>query len=130
MKRVFADSDLAAPFSSGSNRYDALIVVPCSVSTLAKIATGIADPLITRAAQVALKERMRMVLCVRETPLSSIALENALKLSREGVVIMPVSPPWYAGPRTLEDLVSGFTNKVLALLGERTGPGWREEDLE
>jgi 4-hydroxy-3-polyprenylbenzoate decarboxylase len=130
VKRVFADSDLAAPFSSGSNRYDALVVIPCSVSTLAKIASGIADTLITRAAQVALKERMRMVLCVRETPLSSIALENALKLSREGVVIMPVSPPWYAGPKSLDDLVAGFTGKVLALLGERAGPGWREEELE
>ena len=130
VKRTFVDSDLAAPFSSGSNRYDAFVVIPCSVSTLAKIAVGIADTLITRAAQVALKERMRMVLCVRETPLSSIALENCLKLSREGVVIMPISPPWYAGPKSLDDLVAGFTGKVLALLGERTGPGWRQEELE
>jgi len=130
VKRVFADTDLAAPFSSGSNRYDALVVIPCSVSTLAKIAAGIADTLITRAAQVALKERLRMVLCVRETPLSSIALENALKLSREGVVIMPVSPPWYATPRSLDDLVAGFSAKVLALLGERAGHGWREDELE
>lgn len=130
VKRVFADSDLAAPFSSGSNRYDALIVIPCSVSTLAKIAAGIADTLVTRAAQVALKERMRMVLCVRETPLSSIALENSLKLSREGVVIMPISPPWYAGPRSLEELVAGFSGKVLTLLGEPGPRGWRGEDLE
>src|SRR5436190_658194 len=64
VKRVFSDADLAAPFSSGSNRYDALIVIPCSLSTLARIAAGIADTLITRAAQVALKERMRMLLCV------------------------------------------------------------------
>jgi len=130
VKRMFADSDLAAPFASGSNRYDALIVIPCSVSTLAKIAAGIADTLVTRAAQVALKERMRMVLCVRETPLSSIALENGLKLSREGVIIMPISPPWYAGPRSLEDLVAGFSGKVLALLGEPGPAGWRGEELE
>jgi len=129
VRRIFADSDLAAPFSSGSNRYDAFIVIPCSVSTLAKIAVGIADTLITRAAQVALKERMRLVLCVRETPLSSIALENCLELSREGVVIMPISPPWYAAPKSLDDLVAGFTHKVLALLGERSGPGWREDEL-
>jgi 4-hydroxy-3-polyprenylbenzoate decarboxylase len=128
--RVFSDTDLAAPFASGSNRYDALIVIPCSVSTLAKIAAGIADTLITRAAHVALKERMRVVLCVRETPLSSIALENALKLSREGVVIMPVSPPWYGRPKDLEALVAGFSRKVLALLGEDAGPGWRDEELE
>jgi 4-hydroxy-3-polyprenylbenzoate decarboxylase len=129
-KKVFADSDLAAPFSSGSNRYDALVVIPCSVSTLAKIAAGIADTLITRAAQVAMKERMRIVLCVRETPLSSIALKNALQLSREGVVIMPISPPWYRHPKNLDDLVAGFTAKVLGLLGEDAGPGWRDAELE
>jgi 4-hydroxy-3-polyprenylbenzoate decarboxylase len=130
VKRVFADSDLAAPFSSGSNRYDALVVIPCSVSTLAKIAAGIADTLITRAAQVAMKERMRIVLCVRETPLSTLALRNALELSREGVVIMPIAPPWYRHPRTLDELVAGFTDKVLGLLGEDAGAGWRESELE
>ena len=129
-KKVFLDTDLAAPFSSGSNRVDAYVIVPCSVSTVAKIAAGIADTLITRAAAVALKERMRMVVCVRETPLSSIALEACLKLSREGVVIMPVSPPWYANPAGLDDLVAGFSRKILALLGEDAGPGWRDEELE
>jgi 4-hydroxy-3-polyprenylbenzoate decarboxylase len=130
VRRIFADSDLAAPFASGSNRFDAFVVVPCSVSTLAKIAAGIADTLITRAAAVALKERMRLVLCVRETPLSSIALRNALTLSREGVVIMPASPPWYGSPRSLDDLVGAFTAKLLALVGEDPGPGWRHEELE
>ena len=130
VKKLFADSDLAAPFSSGSNRYDALIVIPCSVSTMAKIAAGIADTLITRAAQVAMKERMRIVLCVRETPLSTLALRNALELSREGVVIMPVAPPWYRRPQSLEQLVAGFTDKVLSLLGEDAGSGWREDELE
>ncbi len=130
VKKIFPDGDLAAPFSSGSNRHDAYVILPCSVSTLAKIAVGIADTLITRAAAVALKERMRMIVCVRETPLSSIALENALKLSREGVTIMPVSPPWYREPKRLEDLVAGFSSKLLTLLGEDGGPGWREEGLE
>jgi 4-hydroxy-3-polyprenylbenzoate decarboxylase len=130
VKRIFADSDLTAPFSSGSNRYDAYVIVPCTVSTLAKIAAGIADSLITRAAAVALKERLRLIVCVRETPLSTIALENMHKLSREGVIVMPVSPPWYGSPEKLDDLVAGFTNKLLALLGESAGPGWREEELE
>ena len=130
VKRTFADSDLAAPFSSGSNRYDAFVILPCSVSTLAKIAAGIADTLITRAAQVAMKERMRMIVCVRETPLSTIALRNAHELSREGVVIMPVSPPWYRNPQSLDELVRGFTDKVLGLLGEDSGDGWREQELE
>jgi 4-hydroxy-3-polyprenylbenzoate decarboxylase len=129
-KKVFPDNDLAAPFSSGSIRHDGFIVAPCSVSTMAKIACGIADTLITRAAQVAMKERMRLVLCVRETPLSTIALENAARLSRDGVVIMPISPPWYVEPKSLDDLVAGFTGKVLALLGEDAGPGWREAELE
>lgn len=130
VKKVFRDNDLAAPFSSGSNRHDAMIILPCSVSTLAKIATGIADTLITRAAAVALKERMRLVVCVRETPLSGIALENMLRLSHEGAIIMPVSPPWYRNPASLEQLVGGFTDKVLQLLGEASGEGWREGELE
>ncbi len=130
VKRLFQDSDLAAPFSSGSNRYDAYVIVPCSVSTLAKIAVGIADTLITRAAAVALKERLRMIVCVRETPLSSIALENALKLAREGVTVMPISPPWYRSPKSLDELVSGFTDKILGVLGEPAGSGWREQELE
>ncbi len=130
VRKTFRDADLAAPFSSGTNRYDAFVIVPCSVSTLAKIAAGIADTLITRAAAVALKERMRLVLCVRETPLSSIALENCLKLSREGVVIMPISPPWYGNPAGIEQLVAGFTDKLLALLGESAGEGWRQAELE
>jgi 4-hydroxy-3-polyprenylbenzoate decarboxylase len=129
VRRTFRDSDLAAPFSSGSNRHDAFVIVPCSVSTLAKIANGIADTLLTRAAAVALKERMRLVLCVRETPLSTIALENMARLSREGVVIMPISLPYYRGTRELDALVSGFTDKVLALLGEPAGEGWRGDQL-
>ncbi len=129
VKKMFRDNDLAAPFSSGSNRYDAMVILPCSVSTLAKIAGGIADTLITRAAAVALKERMRLVVCVRETPLSGIALENMLRLSREGAVIMPVSPPWYRNPANLDELVGGFTDKVLHLLGESAGEGWREDEL-
>ena len=130
VKKVFRDSDLAAPFSSGSNRYDAMVILPCSVSTLAKIACGIADTLITRAAAVALKERMRLVVCVRETPLSGIALENMLRLSREGAVIMPVAPPWYRNPTSLDQLVGGFTDKLLHLLGEPAAEGWRESELE
>ncbi|MBK7367011.1 MAG: UbiX family flavin prenyltransferase [Candidatus Eisenbacteria bacterium] len=131
VKKIFRDDDLAAPFASGSNRYDAFVILPCSVSTLGKIAAGISDTLITRAAAVALKERMRLVVGVRETPLSSIALENCLKLSREGVVIMPVSPPWYGSPKDLDALVGGFTDKLLTLLGEKgAGPAWRQDELE
>jgi len=130
VKKSFRDDDLAAPFSSGSNRYDAMVILPCSSSTLAKITAGIADTLITRAAAVALKERIRLILCLRETPLSGIAIENMLKLSREGAIITPVSPPWYQNPKDLASLVTGFTDKVLHLMGESAGEGWREGDLE
>jgi 4-hydroxy-3-polyprenylbenzoate decarboxylase len=130
VSRVFPDTDLAAPFSSGSNRYDAYVIVPCTISTLGRIAAGRADTLITRAAAVALKERLRMVVCVRETPLSAMALEACLTLAREGVVVMPISPPWYAGPRSLDDLVAGFSRKILGVLGEDAGSGWRSDELE
>jgi 4-hydroxy-3-polyprenylbenzoate decarboxylase len=106
------------------------VIIPCSLSTLGKIASGIADTLITRAAQVALKERMRLILAVRETPLSSVALENALKLSREGAVIMPVSPPWYKNPKSMDDVVNGFVDKVLLVMGVPVAGGWRSEELE
>ena len=130
VNEIYSDSDLGAPFSSGSNHFDTLVIVPCSISTLAKIANGIADTLITRIAQVALKERRRLVIALRETPLSSIALENALKLSREGAVIMPISPPHYLNAENVNDLIEGYVDKILNLLGVNTGNGWRHEELE
>lgn len=130
VKKTFDDWDLAAPFSSGSNHFDSLVIVPCSVSTLAKIANGIADTLITRVAQVALKERRRLVIAIRETPLSSIALENALKLSREGAVIMPISPPHYIRVSSVNDLVEGYVNKILSVVGAGVENGWMQEELE
>ena len=128
--KTFDDWDLAAPFSSGSNHFDSLVIIPCSVSTLSKIANGIADTLITRIAQVALKERRRLVIALRETPLSSIALENALKLSREGAIIMPISPPHYINADTVKDLIEGYVDKVLNVIGVQTAKGWKYEELE
>ncbi len=126
--RVYRDTDLAAPWSSGSNRYHALVLIPCSLSTLGKVAAGIADTLITRAAQVALKERMKLVLCVRETPWSTITLRNALTVSEAGGIVMPVAPPWYRQPESMEQVVDGFVDKVLGVIGLPAGPGWREEE--
>ena len=130
VKRQFSDDDLTAPLASGSNRFDACVILPCSTSTLGKIASGIGDTLITRTAQVALKERFKLILCVRETPLSTIALEQAATLSRSGAVVMPISPPLYFRPRTIEDYVSSFTEKLRAILGEGASRGWRSEELE
>jgi len=130
VNEIYSDSDLASPFSSGSNHFDSLVIVPCSVSTMAKIANGIADTLITRIAHVALKEKRRLVIALRETPLSSIALENALKLSREGAVIMPISPPHYLESNTVNDLVSGYVDKLLNIVGVETTKGWKSEELD
>jgi 4-hydroxy-3-polyprenylbenzoate decarboxylase len=129
-KRVYSTDDLSAPFASGSNPFDALVIMPCSVATLGKIANGISDTLLTRTAEVALKERRKIILAIRESPLSSIALENALKLSREGVIIMPISPPFYQLPKTLDELVAAFVDKVIGTLGLPTVAGWRSAELE
>ena len=124
------DWDLTAPFSFGCNPFDSLVIIPCSISTLGKIASGIADTLITRIAAVALKERRRLVIALRETPLSSIALENALRLSREGAIIMPISPPHYIEIKGVNDLVEGFVDKVPKVMGVGDGGGWGHEELE
>ena len=128
--RTFSDDDLAAPVASGSNPIDAMVVIPASTSTVGKIASGIGDTLITRAAQVCLKERTRLILCIRETPLSTLTLEQCTRLSSYGAVIMPVSPPLYFGPQTIAEEVGTFTDRVLAQIGVRTGRGWRAEELE
>jgi len=130
VKRSFADEDLAAPFASGSTPFDALVIVPCSISTLAKIACGLGDTLLSRTAQVALKERRKLIIALRETPLSTISLEQAAKLSQSGAVIMPISPPFYHHPQTIEQMVEHFTEKLLGLLGFETSLAWKPEALE
>ena len=129
-KKIYSTDDMSSPLASGSNPFDAMVVIPCSVATLGKIANGISDTLLTRVAEVALKERRRLILCVRETPLSSVALENALKLSRDGVIIMPVSPPFYMAPKTIEEMVASFADKVIGTLGLPVTAGWRSSELE
>ena len=129
-KKSFSDEDLAAPFSSGSTPFDALVILPCSASTMAKIACGIADTLLTRTAMVALKERRRLIIGLRETPLSTIMLEQAMKLSQAGAVVMPIAPPLYHRPRTIEELVGQLTDKVLGVLGFETSLAWKAEALE
>jgi flavin prenyltransferase len=130
IKRQFPNDDLTAPIASGSNLFDAYVILPCSTSTLGKIASGIGDTLITRTAQVAMKERFRLVLCVRETPLSTLALEQCAKLSSYGAVIMPISPPLYFVPKTVDEYVAGFVDKLFGILGIREQRGWRAEELE
>ncbi|MGD0056493.1 MAG: UbiX family flavin prenyltransferase [Methanomassiliicoccales archaeon] len=126
---IYEDRDLFAPISSGSQLFDAMVIVPCSHSTLAKIASGIADRLITRVAAVALKEGRKLILVPRETPLSAIMLENELKLSRLGVTILPASPAFYHSPKEMGDLVDFVVGKVLDQLGQhhRLYRRWNEK---
>jgi polyprenyl P-hydroxybenzoate/phenylacrylic acid decarboxylase-like protein len=128
--RIFSDDDLAAPLASGSNAFDAFVIIPASTSTVGKIASGIGDTLITRTAQVCLKERRTLVICVRESPMSTLSLEQCARLSGYGAVIMPIAPPMYFVPKTVDEYVAGFTDRVMAQIGLGTGRGWRAEELE
>jgi 4-hydroxy-3-polyprenylbenzoate decarboxylase len=110
---VYALADQGAAISSGSFLTTGMVVVPCSVRTLAAIAHGLGDNLLHRAADVILKERRKLVLAVREAPLSEIHLENMLKLSRMGVVIVPPVPAFYNRPQTIDDVVSYTVARLL-----------------
>jgi flavin prenyltransferase len=117
--------DLGAAISSGSFQTDGMIVAPCSAKSLAAIAHGYGDSLVHRAADVVLKERRKLVLAVRETPLSDIHLENMLKLSRMGVVILPPLPAFYNNPETLDDIVDHTVARMLDQFAIETGvPRW------
>ena len=124
---LYPVQDITAPIASGSFNADAMCVAPCSMRTLAAIAGGLADNLLCRAADVALKERRNLVLAVRETPLSPIHLENMLKLSRIGVGIVPACPAFYTHPETIDDLVALFTGRLLDCLGieNSLAPRWQ-----
>ncbi len=122
--------DFAAAAASGSGSGVPMVVLPCSTGTLGRIATGVSDNLITRAADVCLKERRRLVLVPRETPYSAIHLENMLTLTRAGAVILPASPGFYFRPEGIADLVDFIVQRVLDQLGVelRILKGWGEDD--
>jgi 4-hydroxy-3-polyprenylbenzoate decarboxylase len=109
--------DIGAVIASGSNPVDAMAVIPCSAGTLSAIATGASDDLLSRAADVCLKERRTLVLCLRETPLNRIHLENALRAHDAGAIIMPAMPAFYFAPKTIEEAVEQYVLRVLAQLG-------------
>lgn len=115
--RLYAADDIGAAIASGSFKADAMAVAPCSMKTLAAVACGLADNLLTRAADVTIKEARPLVLVPRETPLSAIHLENMLKLARLGVRIIPACPGFYHNPQGLGDLVDMVVGKVCDSLG-------------
>jgi 4-hydroxy-3-polyprenylbenzoate decarboxylase len=115
--KTYAPGDMGAAISSGSFKTDGMVVAPCSAKTLAAIAHGVGDNLIHRAADVILKERRRLVLAVREAPLSDIHLENMLRLSRMGAVILPPVPAFYMKPQTLDDVVNHTVARLLDQFG-------------
>ena len=115
--RVYGREDWNAPVASGSNPADAMVVCPCSMGTLAAIANGTSDNLIERAADVMLKEQKKLVLVPREAPFSTLHLENMLKLSRMGAVILPANPGFYHRPQSVEDIIDFIVARILDQLG-------------
>jgi 4-hydroxy-3-polyprenylbenzoate decarboxylase len=112
-----SNADIGANVASGSYPADAMIVIPCSVGTLARIANGAASHLIERAADVALKEKRPLVLCVRETPLNKIHIRNMYRAADAGATIFPLIPAFYYGPASLDEMAREFAYRVLAHLG-------------
>ncbi|MGV6825741.1 MAG: flavin prenyltransferase UbiX [bacterium] len=127
--QVFGRQQWIAPVASGTNPPEAMVVCPCTTGTLATIAQGVSNDLIGRAADVALKERKKLLLVVRETPLSAIHLENMLRVTNAGGVIMPANPGFYTNPEKIEDLVDFMVARVLDHLGvdHQLIPRWGEE---
>jgi len=111
---VLPNKDVGASIASGSYAVDAMVVIPCSMGTLGAIASGISDDLVARAADVMLKEGRKLVLCVRDTPVNRIHLENMLRTQQAGAVIMPAVPAFYHHPKTIDDLVTQYVCRVLA----------------
>lgn len=128
--QVFGEQEWTAPPASGNNAIDSMVVCPCSMGALSAIATGASNNLIERAADVMLKERRKLVLVPRESPYSDIHLENMLKLSRMGAVIVDANPGFYHAPETIDELVDFVVAKILdqLQLAHSLVPGWGEDE--
>jgi 4-hydroxy-3-polyprenylbenzoate decarboxylase len=121
-------SDFFAPPASGSHDYDGLVIIPCSMGVVGRIASGVSNDLVTRAADVCLKERRKLVLVVRETPLSLIHLRNLTALAEAGAIVLPAAPAFYQNPNTISDLADFIVDRVLRALDLdlRLLKGWGE----
>jgi 4-hydroxy-3-polyprenylbenzoate decarboxylase len=127
--KVWENDDFEAPFMSGSNAPEAVILIPCSMGKLAAVANGISGNLLERIADVALKERRQLILVVRETPLSLIHLENMVKVTKAGATVLPAMPAFYHHPKTIDDMVNFVVGKVMNLLRieHNLFKGWRRK---
>ncbi len=115
--KFYSSTDFSAPFASGSGRYDTMIIIPCSMGTMGRIAAGISNDLITRAADVILKERRRLICVVRETPYNLVHIRNMETITLAGGIICPATPSFYSRPKTLEEITATVTDRVLDLAG-------------
>ena len=115
--RYFTTKDFTAPFASGSAKYDALIIVPCSMGTLGRIAAGISNDLISRAADVMLKERKKLICVVRDTPYNLIHIRNMETVTLAGGIICPASPSFYSNPKTIEEAAATVVDRAIDLAG-------------
>jgi len=124
---VYAEDDFTAPIASGSYRFDAMVIIPCSMKTLAGVASGMSDNLIGRSAEICLKDRRRLVIVPRETPLSLIQLRNMVTVTEAGAVVLPACPAFYSRPRNLEDLIDVLVGRVLDSIGVENNlyPRWK-----
>lgn len=124
--RWFEEHNVGASMASGSHIMDGTVILPCSTGTLGSIATGASRNLIHRAAEVALKERRKLILGVRESPYSPIHLENMLNVTRAGAIVLPITPAFYNHPRTIDEVVEQYVGRVLDHLGlaHRLGKRW------
>lgn len=115
--RFFDKTDFAAPFASGSAKYNVMIVAPCSMGTLGRIASGVSDDLITRSADVILKERRKLILMVRDTPYNLIHIKNMETVTLAGGIIAPATPSFYSLPKSMEELAATVIDRILDLAG-------------
>ena len=130
-KAIFYDkNDFMAPFASGSAKYDTMIIVPCSMGTMGRIAAGISNDLTTRAADVILKERRKLILVARDTPLNLIHINNMKTITEAGGIICPAVPSFYSKPKTLEEVAATVVNRIIDLAGFETNTyQWGEEEV-
>lgn len=126
--KIYGKNDFFAPFASGSAKYDAMIICPCSMGTLARIASGISNDLTTRAADVMLKERRRLILINRDTPISLIHINNMKTITEAGGIICPASPSFYSKPQTFEMLAATVVDRAIDLCGlDQSSYRWSED---